>query len=345
METRVFDVSSKEGCRFIREAGLTLRRGGLVAFPTETVYGLGADALNVQAVNRIFEVKGRPLDNPLIIHISEPEQLNTLVTGVTGKVLLLAERFWPGPLTLVLSRRENVPSFVSAGLPTVAVRIPGHPVALALIKEAGTPVAAPSANISGKPSPTEAAHVIEDLAGKIDVVLDGGSCRVGVESTVLDLSGMEPAILRPGGVTREELEQCLERPVKLEGADGRHTPRSPGMKYRHYAPGAPLHLFSGPVERARNRMEETCRRLLDQGKKVGVLCAFENRHAFPGAVVQHLGASGDPEEASSCLYRTLRSFDRLGVDIILAESYNERGMGLALMNRLRKAAHTIVKVE
>jgi L-threonylcarbamoyladenylate synthase len=328
----------------IREAGAVLRQGGLVAFPTETVYGLGANALDPRAVTGIFRAKGRPGDNPLIVHIEGPEALANYVERIPPAVSKLAERFWPGPLTLVIENRNKFPAVVTGGLETVAVRVPGHPVALALIRAAGVPVAAPSANISGRPSPTTAGHVMDDLAGRIDLVLDGGPSGLGVESTVLDLTGRNPVILRPGGVTRRELEAVLG-PVELDpSVDGQAPggkPRSPGMKYTHYAPRAPLLLFEGcGKESMAARILAEAGRLAGEGRKVGILACEETAqiYAREGYPVVVAGRRSDPESVAAALYESLRRFDRMEVDVILAEGISEEGVGLAVMNRLRRAA-------
>lgn len=329
----------------IRDAGEVLRRGGLVAFPTETVYGLGASALDPVAVAGIFRAKGRPGDNPLIVHIAGPEALAQYVEEIPPAVPALAERFWPGPLTLVLENRDKFPAVVTGGLDTVAVRVPRHPVALALIRAAGVPVAAPSANISGRPSPTTAGHVLDDLAGRIDLVLDGGPAKLGVESTVLDLTGPKPVILRPGGVTREELEAVLgavELDPSVDGAAAGGKPRSPGMKYKHYAPRARLLLFEagGKESPVTARIMAEARRLAGEGRRVGILAREETAHMYAGEgyPVVAAGRRADPESVAAALYESLRRLDRTGVDVILAEGVSPEGVGLAVMNRLRRAA-------
>ena len=324
------------------EVAAIIQRGGLVAFPTETVYGLGADVFNSAAVERIFKVKGRPLDNPFIIHLWNISQLTSLARELPSHVQILAEKFWPGPLTLVLSRRQEINPAVSAGLPTVAVRIPNHPAAFAMLEAADTPVAAPSANLSGKPSPTESSHVEEELAGEIDAILDGGRCTVGVESTVLDLTRESPVILRPGGVTREELEDCLQEKVIFPENRQSGQPSSPGMKYRHYAPQARMLLFKGDPAHIKENMHEHYLRFHNAGNRVGILCTRENASLFPEAVVKTLGSQSDLREAATSLYRNLRELDKNNVDIILAESFPEKGIGAALTNRLEKAADEIV---
>ena len=327
-------------------AAKLLREGSLVAFPTETVYGLGANALDSEAVAGIFAAKGRPSDNPLIVHISDRRGLNALVREVPDIADRLMAAFWPGALTLVFFRSPAVPDLVTAGLDTVAVRMPVHPVALSLIGLAGVPIAAPSANRSGRPSPTTAAHVLEDMDGRIPLILDGGVCAVGVESTVLDVTASPPMILRPGGVTREMIEAVIG-PIAVDPALMGLTekPRSPGMKYTHYAPSAPMTLYEGDPESVSERVMEDAKRLSLEGKRVGVLCSEEWRQVWmngtqaPGLVLPiAVGSRETPGTAASGIFSALREFDTVGVDVILAEGVVESGIGHAVMNRLRKAA-------
>lgn len=327
--------------RAITAAAALIREGGLVAFPTETVYGLGANALDRQAVKRIFAVKGRPDDNPLIVHVGEREEMTGLVRAVPPAAQKLIGMFWPGPLTLVLPRSGRVPLLVTAGLDKVAVRMPAHPVALALIREAGVPVAAPSANTSGRPSPTTAAHVLEDLDGRIEAVLDSGPVPVGVESTVLDLTVSPPVILRPGGVTGKQLAAVLGEVVHHpEEAPGR--PQAPGMRYRHYAPRTPLWLVEGPPAAVTARIRELAVEARAAGEKVAVLARTDTAASYPDGPVVPCGKSGDPGSAAAALYSALRDCDVLGADLILAEGLAAEGLGRAVMNRLRKAAAKII---
>jgi len=343
----------------IATAAAVLLNGGLVAFPTETVYGLGANALDPRAVPRIFEAKGRPADNPLIVHVAAPEDTRALVAGPLPRAAeLLMEAFWPGPLTLVLPAAGRVLPQVKAGLSTVALRMPDHPVALALIRAAGVPVAAPSANTSGRPSPTVAGHVMEDLRGRIEVVLDGGPCGLGLESTVLDLTGETPVILRPGGVTPRDIARLLGRVLvdpaadgpsgallppedylpPVRGADKADGPRSPGMKYTHYAPRAPLFLFEGKPDIVAAKILATARDHAAAGRRVGILaCADRDDYRQAGEVVL-AGRREEPASVAAGLYAALRRFDEAGVDVILAEGLEGGGVGLAVRNRLRKAA-------
>ncbi len=346
-ETRHLVVDPRQpDVTLIEEAGAILRGGGLVAFPTETVYGLGANALDARAVAGIFEAKGRPADNPLIVHIDCLRTLSRYVNEVPPVVSRLASRFWPGPLTLVLQGGQAFPPAVTGGLDTVAVRVPAHPVALALIRTAGVPVAAPSANVSGRPSPTTAGHVLDDLSGKIALVLDGGPSGLGVESTVLDVSGDCPVILRPGGTIRRDLEELIG-PVEVDPAiNGDATtggaPRSPGMKYTHYAPRASLILFEGHDQRrVAARVLVEAKRFAAVGRKVGIFTYGETSSFYDGMVEYSVivaGKRSDPGTVASLLYESLRRFDRLGVDVILAEGMPFDGLGMAVMNRLRRAS-------
>jgi L-threonylcarbamoyladenylate synthase len=309
----------------IAEAARVLRRGGLVAFPTETVYGLGADAFQPLAVARVFEVKARPSFDPLIVHLADAAGLALVSPSRDPRIAALAARFWPGPLTLVLARRPEVPDLVTAGLDTVGVRVPAHPAARALIEAAGTPVAAPSANPFGYVSPTTAAHVADLLGGSVDLVLDGGPCRVGVESTILSLAAEPPAILRPGGVAREALEEILGH--GLHAALPGDVPVAPGQLPRHYATRTALRVLPGPAAAAPAG-----------GGRVGLL-AFGPGAAGEGyAAVEVLAPDGSPETAASRLFAALRRLDAAGLDLIHAEPCRETGIGHAIMDRLRRAA-------
>lgn len=320
----------------VKRAAEIINRGGLVAFPTETVYGLGASVTNVRALKKVFAAKGRPADNPLIVHLSNPDQLKIVVHSVPVYAKILIDRFWPGPLSLVLPKSETIPDLVSAGLPTVAVRMPDHPVALNLIEAAGVPIAAPSANRSGMPSPTTFRHVLKDLSGRIDAVIKSSICVIGVESTVLDLTGEQPVILRPGGLSRELLEEALGRAIPIAGKiEGGCLPASPGMKYRHYSPNAPLILVVGSTARRRYFIETLAVFYQRQGLLVGMLNLSSQ---------QPLSKQLDSEQLAAKLYYLLRQLDSAGVDVILAEEVSVKGIGLAVMNRLRKASARIIKV-
>lgn len=331
----------------IEPAAAIIRQGGLVAFPTETVYGLGANGLDSLAVQRIFTAKGRPADNPLILHIADRKELDILVREVPSWLNSLLELFWPGPLTVVLPRAECVPDIVTAGLDSVAVRLPSLGAARALIRSAGVPIAAPSANLSGRPSPTTAAAVLADMDGRIEMVLDGGLCDVGLESTVLDCTSPIPTILRPGAVTLEMLEQCLGRVQVADviAVGAASVPRAPGMKYRHYAPAAPLVLFSYDAVQGGQGLLARLHEAQRAGQKVGAIVSVEVAALLPDAVevVIH-GSRENPASAATALYQSLRWFDTHPVDIIFAEGVPEQGIGRALMNRLYKAASAVGEV-
>lgn len=325
----------------IQQAATVLKNGGLVAFPTETVYGLGANALDDRAVQSIFVAKARPAYDPLIVHLAGCERLPDVVADVPALVYELADHFWPGPLTLVLPRHERVPPTVTAGGPTVAVRVPAHPVALALIRAADVPVAAPSANRFGRLSPTQAAHVLDDLDGRIDLVLDGGATPVGVESTVLSLATPVPMILRPGGVSREALEAVLgEVDVLARSFASDEVVPSPGTLTKHYAPRARLMLYRGSREAVLLAMRQAALDLIDCGERVGVLITDEDISAFSStsAILQPVGSSGDLAVVAQRLFASLRALDQAGVSVILARDFSVTGLGLAIRDRLVRAA-------
>ncbi|PFE53018.1 threonylcarbamoyl-AMP synthase [Bacillus cereus] len=324
----------------LKEAARLLRENEAVAFPTETVYGLGANAMDDEAIAKIFAAKGRPSDNPLIVHIGTKSQLDGIVREIPPVAEKLMEHFWPGPLTIILPRKEGISERVTAGLNTVGVRMPDHPVALALIEEANVPVAAPSANRSGRPSPTLASHVYEDLNGKIAGIVDGGATGVGVESTVIDCTSEVPTILRPGGITKEQLEAVIGN-VYLDPAlkDEKEKPKSPGMKYTHYAPKAPLSIVEGSREFIQRIVDEKKK----EGFKVGVLTTEEYQHVYSADVVLSCGMRNDLASVATKLYDVLRTFDASEVDVIFSESFPNEGIGNAIMNRLTKAAgHHII---
>lgn len=324
----------------LKEGAKWLKAGELVAFPTETVYGLGANALDASACAKIFEAKGRPQDNPLIVHVCGRAMANPLVRNWTLAAERCAEHFWPGPLTLILPKTMLVPDIVTAGLDNIAIRMPSHLVALRLIEEAGFPIAAPSANLSGKPSPTRGIHVWRDMNGKIPLILDGGACEVGLESTVLDVSGGVPTILRPGGITKEQLEEVLGE-VSVDIPSENQAPKAPGMKYRHYAPQGELCLVSGLQERVVQRIGQEILRGHARLKRVGVLCTLESapflQDRFPELLFV-LGSKDKPQEVASNLFEGLRLCDERKMDLILVEGIEEEGLGSAVMNRLKKAA-------
>ena len=326
----------------IRQAAATLLDGGLVAFPTETVYGLGANALDAAAVQRIFVAKGRPASDPLIVHIAALDQLDSVAEDVPALAYTLAQAFWPGPLTLVLKRRRVIPASVSAGRDTVAVRIPDHAVPLALTRAAGVPIAAPSANMFTRPSPTTAAHVLEDLGGRIDLLLDGGPTPIGIESTVLDLTSAQPTLLRPGGVSIEALRQHIPdlifvpRYVEHDSA----APVSPGMLLKHYSPRADLLLFAGPPERALARMRQAALAAIKRGERVGVMLPNEEVGTFAdlAVVIIALGPREDISQIGRRIFASMRELDRRGMQRILVRGVERTGIGLAIWDRLLRAA-------
>ena len=328
-----------------------IRWGGLVAFPTETVYGLGVDALNSEAVLALFEAKKRPLDNPPIIHVADPAEVSRLVVEVPKKAKLLMEKFWPGPLTLIFKHSNLVPTVTVAGLDTVAVRMPKHKIALELIRQSRCPIAAPSANLAGKPSPTTAQHVYEDLNGRIDAIIDGGATNIGVESTVVDLSVDPPMLLRPGGTSFEVLKKVigdlkLHAFVHAEQELSLKEIRSPGMAHKHYAPKAKVILVEGKVPAVVIEVKRLAESFKLKGEKVGILATDETEASYKAAVVKSLGSRSNLSTVAQNLFRLLREVDAQNVDVIIAEGVSSEGLGLAVMNRLRKASgYHIVKVE
>jgi len=334
----------------IRAAAAFIKSGGLVAFPTETVYGLGADALNADAVLVLFKAKNRPLDNPPIVHVESASAVFNLTESVPSKAELLMNQFWPGPLTLVFERSKIVPEVTTAGLETIAIRMPKHKVALALIKESGCPVAAPSANLAGKPSPTTAKHVLDDLNGRIDAILDGGTARIGVESTVLDVTVDPPMLLRPGGTTLEALRRVLGEVqlhpfITTEAELPQEKVRSPGMRHKHYAPKAEVIVVEGVVPAVMSKVKELIGACWVQDKRVGILATDETAWAYEADVVKSLGSRRNLDAMAANLFRLLREFDNEKVDVVIAEGVPTEGLGLAVMNRLRKASgYKIIKV-
>ncbi|MBA3051929.1 threonylcarbamoyl-AMP synthase [bacterium] len=319
----------------IKIAAQSIRKGKLVAFPTETVYGLGADALNAAAVSKIFKAKGRPLNDPLIVHIADKEDIFRLSKDVPGEAAELMKIFWPGPLTLVLKKSGIVPDIVSSGLDTVAVRMPSNPIAFNLIKYALTPVAAPSANLFGRPSPTCAQHVIDDLEGKIDILIDGGKTDIGVESTVIDMTHKPFRVLRPGGISVKELKDALGE-IEINSVND-NIICSPGMLKHHYSPQARLLLF----ERSGEQIKEMRKMALEfkkQGKKVGIMTTSENQKEFRGFKIKAIGSEDDLKTCAFNLFSVLRSFDTEKTDIIIAGGIETTGLGLAVMDRLRRAS-------
>lgn len=342
MKTKVAIMKEKNiDFNVVGEAAQVIKSGGLVAFPTETVYGLGANALDENAVRSIFEVKGRPQDNPLIVHVASKE-IETLVENVPEIARNIMDRFWPGALTLILKKSSKIPNTTSAGLDTIGIRMPSNLIALELIKASNVPIAAPSANISGRPSPTEVTRCVEDLDGKIDYILGGEGSQVGVESTILDLSVYPPCILRPGAITLEMLKEIDEKiyidPAIMEKPREDLKPKAPGMKYRHYAPKAPLKIIHGDTKKTIAKINEIVQNYIDSHKKVGILATEETKTFYLKGEVISLGSRKEPEAIARNLFEALRTFDDMKVDIILSESFEEKGVGIAIMNRLKKSA-------
>ena len=335
----------------LHRAGGILRRGGLVAFPTETVYGLGGDALNPDSSRKIYAAKGRPSDNPLIVHIAEFDNIYRIASEVPETAVELANAFWPGPLTMILRKSDAVPLETTGGLDTVAVRIPSHPVAQALIREGGGYVAAPSANTSGKPSPTLASYVVEDMDGRIDLIIDGGAVGIGLESTIVDLTVNPPQILRPGYITREMLEQvvgevAVDDTILQSPPDSRQAPRAPGMKYRHYAPEGDLTIVCGEAGKVVEYINRQSDRDRADGGKVGIIGTEEVLAGYRADVVRSVGSRLDEETIAHRLYAILREFDDEHVTKIYSEGFSAEGLGQAIMNRLLKAAgHQVIDLD
>lgn len=343
--TRIIKINtlSPEPSR-INEAAEIIKKGGTVAFPTETVYGLGADALNPDAIKKVFKAKGRPSDNPLIVHISDMEALKLIAMRPSKTALSLMDAFWPGPLTVILKKKKVVPEIVTGGLDTVAVRMPDNKIALSLINKSGVPLVAPSANLSGRPSPTKAKDVADDLSGRIDAVIDGGKTKIGIESTVIDMTTIPPTILRPGGLTVEEIEKVIGsvRILSAGHEPQEHGPtRSPGLKYRHYAPKARMIIVSGDEKTVQSRIRKLAQDSLREGKKVGVL-SFHRDFVIDGCQVKYAGSR--PGTVARRLFDILRWFDKEGVDIIFSEPYSGRGLKLGIADRLNRAAGQKTKV-
>lgn len=325
----------------IQEAGEILKNGGLVAFPTETVYGLGADALNEVAAEKTYAAKGRPSDNPLIVHIADLQALEKITTHVPEAAYKVAEAFWPGPLTMIFDKSEAVPYGTTGGLNTVAVRMPSNIIAKELIRAAGGYVSAPSANTSGRPSPTTAEHVDEDLNGKIEMILDGGSVDIGLESTILDMTVTPPMILRPGAITAEMLEPIIGEvsvDVTILNSESKEAPKAPGMKYRHYAPKAQLFIVEGNIKEEVLAIRQLSYEAIRNGKKVGIIATNETQCYYKNGVVKNIGTRENEKTIARNLYGVLREFDSEEVDVIYSESFAIHGIGKAIMNRLEKAA-------
>ena len=346
MITKIMDVSEEPiNMEYIREASEILKSGGLVAFPTETVYGLGGDATDKEASRKIYAAKGRPSDNPLIVHIAKFSQLEDITENLPKTAKLLADAFWPGPLTMVCNKNQVIPYETTGGLDTVAVRMPNNPVALALIEESGCMIAAPSANTSGRPSPTKASHVYEDLSGKIEAILDGGAVDIGLESTIVDLTEDVVTILRPGFINMDMLREVVGE-VRMDpgivyndkGTTSGAKPKAPGMRYKHYAPKGDLTIISGEEDTVVGKINQLTREALKEGKKVGIIATSETADRYPEGEVLVIGNRSDESSIAHNLYDILRRFDELSVDLIYSESFATPKMGQATMNRLLKAA-------
>ena len=349
MKTKVEKINKNQiNTDIIEEAGKILKEGGLVAFPTETVYGLGADALNEEAAKKIYEAKGRPSDNPLIVHIADLEALDGITASIPSCTKKIAEAYWPGPLTMIFEKNDRVPYGTTGGLETVAVRMPDHDVARALIRAGGGYIAAPSANTSGPPSPTKASHVKEDLDGRIEMIIDGGDSKIGVESTILDMTVFPPMILRPGAVTREMLEELIgdvDVDKTLISSDSKLAPKAPGMKYRHYAPKADLTVVEGSTEAVVAEINRMAAEKIREGFQVGIIGTKETVDRYQAGDIKSIGTREDERTIASHLYGILREFDDDEVNYIFSEAFAGEGIGSAIMNRLLKAAgHRVIRV-
>lgn len=349
METKVEKIEKTQmNMDIINAAGQILKQGGLVAFPTETVYGLGANALDEEAARKTYAAKGRPSDNPLIVHIASLEDLYHITKKVPEKAVALAEKFWPGPLTMIFEKSELVPYGTTGGLETVAVRMPDNEVALALIRAGGGYVSGPSANKSGRPSPTMARHVLDDLEGRIDMILDGGPVHIGVESTIVDMTVEPPMILRPGAVTKEMLEETVGEVTvdhTILTADAKTPPKAPGMKYRHYAPRAEMTVVEGPLEKVVDKIGELAAARENEGHRVGIIATQETMDRYGYENVKCIGTREDESTVAANLYAILREFDDDGTEYIYSEAFASDGIGSAVMNRLLKAAgHHVINV-
>lgn len=325
----------------MKKAGEILKKGGLVAFPTETVYGLGGNALDKTASAKIYAAKGRPSDNPLIVHIAKWEDLLLIVKEIPEKARILGEKCWPGPLTMIFNKSDIVPYETTGGLETVAVRFPSHMVARELILAAGGYIAAPSANISGRPSPTKAEHVIEDLSDRIDMIIDAGETDIGLESTIVDFTSKEPMVLRPGFYNADQISGIIGS-VDIDKAiidsNSNAKPKAPGMKYRHYAPKGDVTVIDGNRDAVVDKINELVSLKLSEGKKTAVLCAMENRKYYKNGIVLTLGSYEKEEDIARHLFDALRKLDTLGAEYIYSEAFNTENLGAAIMNRLLKAA-------
>lgn len=355
METEIVKVEAADGVftteeeKILEHAGEIIKKGGLVAFPTETVYGLGGDAMNPESSKKIYAAKGRPSDNPLIVHIADFEDIYKIAREVPENAKKLADVFWPGPMTMILPKKDIVPKETTGGLETVAVRFPSDPIAQRFIRESGGFIAAPSANISGRPSPTQAEYVIQDMDGRIDMIIDGGENEIGLESTIVDLTVTPPQVLRPGFITREMLQKALDETVEIDKAiidsNSKIPPRAPGMKYRHYAPKGTLVIVEGDREKVTAEIQTRLGEDKKRGFRTGVIASDETVGCYTADSVKSAGHHGDINTAAHRLYTILRSFDDDNIERIYSESFDCDGVGAALMNRLMKAAgHQIISV-
>lgn len=348
MNTQIIEIDSQNiDLQKMQEAGKLIAGGQLVAFPTETVYGLGGDALDPEASRKIYAAKGRPSDNPLIVHIAEFEDMYRVGKNIPEKAKKLSDAFWPGPLTMIVEKSDAVPDATTGGMNTVAVRMPNHPVALELIRKSGCLIAAPSANTSGRPSPTEASHVAEDLDGKIAMIIDGGQVGIGIESTIIDLTEEIPMVLRPGYITAKMLSEVLGEEVIIDpgiiAADDTRKPKAPGMKYKHYAPKADMIIVDGPQEQVIAKINSLAKNKKAAGDKVAVIATDETRDSYDADVILCMGSKLDEDAIARHLYKILRECDELSVNAIYSESFATPRIGQAIMNRMLKAAgHQVI---
>lgn len=348
MDTKIIKINEKNiNSEEMHEAGRLIAAGELVAFPTETVYGLGGDALAPDAARKIYAAKGRPSDNPLIVHIADFEDMYRVGRNIPDQAKLLAEAFWPGPLTMIVEKSDNVPDATTGGMNTVAVRMPNHPVALSLIRKSGCLIAAPSANTSGRPSPSEACHVAEDLSGKIAMIIDGGPVSIGIESTIIDLTEKTPMVLRPGYITPDMLSSVLGEEVIIDpgiiAADDTKKPKAPGMKYKHYAPKADMIIVDGEREAVVATINSLIAEAAVNGKKAAVIATEETKAQYDADIILSIGSRSDEDTIAHHLYRILRDCDELNVEVIYSECFSTPRIGQAIMNRLLKAAgHQVI---
>ena len=337
------DAAAKE---ILTKAGSIIRDGGLVAFPTETVYGLGGDALNPESSRKIYAAKGRPSDNPLIVHVASMEDVEAIVDEVPEAAYRLAEAFWPGPLTMIMNKNDKVPHETTGGLDTVAIRMPNNEIALELIRQSGGYIAAPSANTSGRPSPTLARYCVEDLSGKIEMIIDGGQVGIGLESTIVDLTSEEPMILRPGYITQDMLKEVLGRVTidrTIIDATSTQKPKAPGMKYRHYAPKGSLTIIQGNQKSVVDYINARAKEAMEEGKRVGIIGTDATRDFYSADVIKSVGNREDESSIAHELFKVLREFDDENIDVMFSESFDDSGIGQAIMNRLLKAAgHNVI---